>query len=77
MGVKEALNHDLFQPYPVVAEKKGEIVAHFKYTVAILKNSTQIIAGLPIGDQTYKTENKIEDQAILDLIAVSISFWMK
>jgi len=40
LGIKECMEHDLLNPYPVLAEKTGEIVAHFKYTVLILKSST-------------------------------------
>mmetsp|Transcript_13827 Transcript_13827/g.11789 ORF Transcript_13827/g.11789 Transcript_13827/m.11789 type:complete len:383 (+) Transcript_13827:60-1208(+) len=72
MGIKESMNHDLFYPYPVLADKKGEVVAHFKYTVAILKNSTQVLAGLPLDASIHKTDKKITDQAILDLLATSM-----
>ena len=36
LGVSECLKHDLLNGYPVLTEKKGEVVSHFKYTVAIM-----------------------------------------
>jgi methionine aminopeptidase len=38
--VKECIEHDLLNEYPVLSEKQGEIVAHFKYTVLITSGST-------------------------------------
>lgn len=40
LGVKECLEHDLLNNYPVLLEKPGEIVASFKYTVALLSGGT-------------------------------------
>jgi len=36
LGVSECLKHDLLNPYPVLLEKSGELVAHFKVTALIL-----------------------------------------
>ena len=40
IGVKECLEHELLTPYPVMEEKKDEVVAHFKYTVLMTNAST-------------------------------------
>lgn len=40
IGVKECLEHELLTPYPVLEEKKDEVVAHFKYTVLMTNAST-------------------------------------
>jgi len=40
LGIKECTEHDLLHHYPVLTEKSGEYVAHFKYTVLILGTST-------------------------------------
>jgi methionine aminopeptidase len=40
IGVKECIEHDLLNEYPVLSEKQGDIVAHFKYTVLITSGST-------------------------------------
>jgi methionine aminopeptidase len=48
LGVKECLEHDLLNSYPVLVEKSGEIVAQFKYTIMILQGGTVAITGLPL-----------------------------
>ena len=35
VGIKECLNHELIMAYPVLAEKKGEVIAQFKGTICI------------------------------------------
>ena len=37
MGVAESMKHELLEGYPVLAEKNGDFVAQFKFTVMILK----------------------------------------
>ena len=66
------MKHDLFHSYPVLADKPGELVAHFKYTVLILKGSTIAITGLPLDISKFKTDKKIEDESLIQLINVSI-----
>jgi hypothetical protein len=56
--------------YPVLLEKSGEIVAHFKYTVMILSGGTIQITGLPLDTNKFKTENKIVDESVLTVINV-------
>jgi len=49
IGVKECMEHDLLVPYPILTEKPGEVVAHFKFTVMITKGKTTALTGLPMG----------------------------
>lgn len=72
MGIKEANEHELFHPYPVLTEKSGEFVAQFKATVVVGKAGAQVLSGLPIDATLYKTEHKIADEAIVKLLAVRI-----
>jgi curved DNA binding protein len=69
LGVNECAKHELLHPYPVLTEKSGEFVAHFKYTVLILKGTTLAITGVPLDLAKYKSEKKIEDEAILKLLS--------
>jgi len=39
MGVVECVNHELMESYPVLYEKPGEVVAHFKFTAMLLPTS--------------------------------------
>ena len=68
------MKHDLFHSYPVLADKPGELVAHFKYTVLILKGSTIAITGLPLDISKFKTDKKIEDESLIQLINVGLYF---
>lgn len=45
VGVRECVEHELMQEFPVLTEKEGQFVAHFKSTVAILPRSTVVLAG--------------------------------
>lgn len=72
MGVKECVEHELLNNYPVLIEKTGEIVAHFKYTVLILANRILAITGLPLDVTHFKSENSLKDESILNLINVRI-----
>ena len=38
--MKECVQHDLLQPYPVLWEKEGDYVAHVKFTVLVMPNGT-------------------------------------
>jgi len=72
LAVSECCKHELLHAYPVLAEKEGEFVAQFKYTVLVLKNSTTVVAGLPVDLSKYKTTNKITDESILNLLNASM-----
>lgn len=61
LGITECLKHELIVPYPVLLEKKGDLVAHFKWTAIILQAGTIIISGLPLEVEKFTTENKITD----------------
>jgi curved DNA binding protein len=70
MGVVECVKHNLFHPYPVLYEKQGDIVAHFKYTVLLLPQGTAKITGLPVSVDEFETTNTVSD-AVKELLASS------
>lgn len=72
LGVSECLKHDLLNGYPVLTEKKGEYVAHFKYTVAIMPKQTLILSGLPLDVAGFKPDNNIVDEKIKALLDTPI-----
>lgn len=48
LGVRECVNHELLQAYPVLHERKGDIIGHTKFTVLLLPNgNTLVVTGLP------------------------------
>jgi len=65
IGVKECLEHELLVPFPILAEKAGNLVAQFKFTVMITKGKTTALTGLPLDESQFKTDNGIKDAAIL------------
>ena len=70
MGIVECLKHELVHPYPVLFEKKGDHVAHFKFTVLILPSGPTRISGLkPFELGAVKTEKRLSDEisAIMSL----------
>ncbi|CAA2961455.1 ERBB-3 BINDING PROTEIN 1 [Olea europaea subsp. europaea] len=43
LGIVECMNHDLLEPYPVLYEKPGDLVAHIKFTVLLMPNGSDRI----------------------------------
>jgi curved DNA binding protein len=75
VGVKECIDHDLMTGYPVLTEKAGEFVAHFKTTIAVLPRSTVVLAGeVPLAAR-YNSEKKVTDADLSALIASDL--WKK
>jgi curved DNA binding protein len=73
LGVIECAKHDLMEPYPVYFEKEGEFVAEFKFTALLMPNGTMKITGIPFEIENYQTENQITDEAIKNLLALSLT----
>lgn len=72
LGIKECLEHELLVPYPVLAEKPGDFVAQFKFTVMITKGKTTLLTGLPLAEELFKSEHEVKDQELIDLLAQSL-----
>jgi curved DNA binding protein len=72
MGLTECVAHELFYPLPVLQEKKEDIVAHFKYTVAVRNDGPYILAGKLLDVSKFSSECKIEDESTLSLLAQNI-----
>lgn len=70
MGLKEPQDHNLITPYEVLYDKEGEIVVQFFTTIAVTSKGNLKLASAPAPDFTkVKTDKKITDQAILDLLS--------
>lgn len=70
-GLVECVNHELLHPYPVLAEKNGDFVAQFKYTIATGKEGPVLICGSHNVDVSkYKSDYKISDEEILKTLSV-------
>ena len=74
MGLTECVKNELLHPYPVLTEKKGEIVAQFKYTIAVRKEGPYVISGLPLDTSRFQSEHTIKDEEILKKLTVNLFF---
>jgi len=72
VGLTECVNHELFNPYPVMVEKKGEYVAQFKWTVAIRNEGPYLISGNLLDVSKFETENKVEDETVKKNLELSL-----
>ncbi|KAK2175890.1 hypothetical protein NP493_700g00003 [Ridgeia piscesae] len=73
LGVVECVKHELLDPFAVLWEREGELVAQFKFTVLLMPNGPMKITGLPFDPDCYKTEYSIEDEDLKTLLATSAS----
>ena len=64
MGLSECVKNDLLHGYPVLTEKKGEIVAEFTYTIAVRNEGPIVISGLTLDKNEFETDKKITDEKI-------------
>ena len=75
MGLTECIKNELLHPYPIMTEKKGDIVAQFKYTVAVRKEGPFILSGLTIDPSKFKSEFSIDDSEITEKLKVNYYFY--
>lgn len=73
MGVVECVKHNLIDPFSVLYEREGEFVAQFKFTILLMPNGPMRITGLPFDADSYKTERKIENAEIKELLSSAVS----
>ena len=64
MGLSECVKNDLLHGYPVLTEKKGEIVAEFTYTIAVRNEGPIVISGLNLDVNDFQSDKKITDEKI-------------
>ena len=57
-GLVECTTHQLLQPYPVLWEKEGGIVAHIKGTVLLMPNGSDRITTAPL--QEVQSDKRVE-----------------
>ncbi|XP_049869773.1 proliferation-associated protein 2G4 [Pectinophora gossypiella] len=68
LGVVECVNHKLIEPFQVLYERPGELVAQFKFTALLLPSGTHRITGLPFDKSTCKSERSIKDPELNSLL---------
>ena len=72
LGVIECVTHKLLEPFNVLYEKEGELVAQFKQTVLLTSSGTQRITGLPLDLSLFESEHKVEDETLKSLLAQTV-----
>ncbi|XP_013200332.1 proliferation-associated protein 2G4 [Amyelois transitella] len=68
LGVVECVNHKLIEPFQVLYERPGELVAQFKFTALLLPSGTHRITGLPFDKSQCKSERSIKDPELNALL---------
>eukprot|EP00246_Nothoceros_aenigmaticus_P004341 TRINITY_DN15850_c0_g1_i1.p1 TRINITY_DN15850_c0_g1~~TRINITY_DN15850_c0_g1_i1.p1 ORF type:complete len:400 (+),score=90.65 TRINITY_DN15850_c0_g1_i1:213-1412(+) len=68
LGLVECVNHELLQPYPVLHEKPGDLVAHIKFTVLLMPNGSDRITGHAL--QELKSNKVLEDPDVKAWLAL-------
>ncbi|KAL6520901.1 ERBB-3 BINDING PROTEIN 1 [Orobanche gracilis] len=68
LGLVECMNHDLLQPYPVLHEKPGDLVAHIKFTVLLMPNGSDRVTSHPLQD--LKPTKTVDDPEIKAWLAL-------
>lgn len=72
-GVSNCVKHELVEAYPVLQEKEGEFVAHYKFTALLLPNGTIKASGLPIDLSKVKSERSAKDAEVLEVLKMPLS----
>ncbi|XP_061893962.1 proliferation-associated protein 2G4-like [Entelurus aequoreus] len=73
LGVVECAKHELLQPFSVLHEKEGELVAQFKFTVLLMPNGPHRITNFPFEPELYKSEHEVQDPELKTLLQSSAS----
>jgi len=72
-GIKECRDHDLVHAYPVLSEKEGEFVAHFKFTALVLGSGTTRITGVPQLSNKTESTNTLSNNDLKALLTQSVA----
>ena len=71
IGVVECVQHELLHMYPILTEKKGDLVSQFKYTVAVKESGPYLVSGLSIDVSKFTSEHKITNEEVLKILSES------
>ena len=66
LGLAECTKYNLLHSYPVMTEKKGDIVAQFTYTIAVRNEGPIIVSGLMLDTANFESDKKITDEKLID-----------
>lgn len=72
-GLVNCVQHQLLEPYQVLTERDGQFVAHVKFTALLLPNGTMKITGGPWDMSSVKSEFKVEDAELKEILALPVA----
>ncbi len=74
IGLTEIVKNELFLGYPVTFEKKGDIVARYKYTIVLLPNGATVkLTGSNIALPFVESNKKISNESLQKLIENNVN----
>ena len=76
LGLNECTKYELLHGYPVLSEKKGDIVAQFKYTIAVREEGPVVICGLPLDVSKFTTDKKVTDENIIKTLSSNLDDYL-
>ena len=76
LGLNECTKYELLHGYPVLSEKKGDIVAQFKYTIAVREEGPVVVCGLPIDVSKYTSDKKITNETIVQTLSSNLDDYL-
>jgi curved DNA binding protein len=69
LGLTECLKNDLLHSYPVLWEKPGDCVAHFKATVLLMPNGPDVVTGAAAAVPAHVSDKRLTDDDLLATLA--------
>ena len=76
VGIVECLKNELFTAYPVLVEKEGDVVAQFKWTIAVRKDKPFVVAGLPLDEKLFASDKEITHEGLKNVLSVSLDTFL-
>ena len=76
MGLSECVKNDLLHGYPVLTEKKGEVVAEFTYTIAVRNEGPIVISGLTLDVNDFESDKKVTDKELNKELAKDLDTYL-
>lgn len=71
LGITECQKHELVDPFNVLYEREGEVVAQFKFTVLLTANGPIRVTNGPWEDAVVQSEGSVKDEEMKALLATS------
>lgn len=71
-GSNECTKNHLIEPYHILKESAGSVVAQFKWTVLISNKRINLLAHNLLDTAQFETDKKVEDEELSTLLAIDL-----